>query len=469
MASKSRWADTEEDARLDTKLKEEKRRKKAEKARKLEAEKQAQAKAQEEAAAQRQAGSLDVDDRPSKRRRLTPEPAPSTTTAETKKDDAPTKLLRFETRGWGKSRSVENYDKLNDIEEGTYGWVARATDKATGKVVALKRLKLDPADRNGLPVTGLREIQILKDCKHRNIVAMEEVVVGDDVSRPDNSLFLVLEFVEHDLKSILEDMPEPFLSSEIKRLLLQLTSGLAYLHDNWILHRDLKTSNLLLNNRGQLKIADFGMARYVGDPSPKLTQLVVTLWYRSPELLLGAKTYGAAVDMWSVGCIFGELLTREPLLQGKNEVDQVSRIFELCGLPSEDSWPGFRRLPNARSLRLPPRTAASTGPVVRARFPSLTSAGAALLTDLLALDPDRRPTARETLQHEYFRQDPKPKPESMFPTFPSKAGQERRRRHEPHAPARGGQAASLGEADFSSIFQGLDKQERGAGFTLRMV
>lgn len=283
-----------------------------------------------------------------------------------------------------------------------------------------------------------------------------------------SSLFLVLEFVEHDLKSILEDMPEPFLSSEVKRLLLQLTSGIAYLHDNWILHRDLKTSNLLLNNRGQLKIADFGMARYVGDPPPKLTQLVVTLWYRAPELLLGTKTYNAAVDMWSVGCIFGELLTREPLLQGKNEVDQVSHIFELCGVPTEETWPGFRRLPNARSLRLP-KAQVATGSVVRARFPSLTSAGAGLLGDLLSLDPERRPSAREMLQNEYFRQDPKPKPESMFPTFPSKANQERRRRVEPHAPVRGGQAASLGDADFSGIFQGRDKEERGAGFQLRMI
>ncbi|RKK83823.1 Serine/threonine-protein kinase ppk23 [Fusarium oxysporum] len=456
MSSKSRWADTEEDARIDAKLKEEKRRKKAEKARKLEEEKKAQE------AAQKKVLQLD-DDRPSKRRRITPEPGAN------QEDKAPpAKLLRFPAGTWGKCRSVENYEKLNDIEEGTYGWVARATNKATGKVVALKRLKLEPQDRNGLPVTGLREIQILKDCQHRNIVTMEEVVVGDDVSRPDNSLFLVLEFVEHDLKSILDDMPEPFLSSEVKRLLLQLTSGIAYLHDNWILHRDLKTSNLLLNNRGQLKIADFGMARYVGDPPPKLTQLVVTLWYRAPELLLGAKTYDAAVDMWSVGCIFGELVTREPLLQGKNEVDQVSRTFELCGVPTEETWPGFRRLPNARSLRLP-KTQVATGSVIRARFPGLTTAGASLLGDLLSLDPERRPSASEMLQHEYFRQDPKPKPESMFPTFPSKANQERRRRAEPHAPVRGGQAASLGDADFSGIFQGRDKEERGAGFQLRMV
>ncbi|KAL7763442.1 hypothetical protein ACKLNR_006800 [Fusarium oxysporum f. sp. zingiberi] len=456
MSSKSRWADTEEDARIDAKLKEEKRRKKAEKARKLEEEKKAQE------AAQKKVLQLD-DDRPSKRRRITPEPGAN------QEDKAPpAKLLRFPAGTWGKCRSVENYEKLNDIEEGTYGWVARATNKATGKVVALKRLKLEPQDRNGLPVTGLREIQILKDCQHRNIVTMEEVVVGDDVSRPDNPLFLVLEFVEHDLKSILDDMPEPFLSSEVKRLLLQLTSGIAYLHDNWILHRDLKTSNLLLNNRGQLKIADFGMARYVGDPPPKLTQLVVTLWYRAPELLLGAKTYDAAVDMWSVGCIFGELMTREPLLQGKNEVDQVSRTFELCGVPTEETWPGFRRLPNARSLRLP-KTQVATGSVIRARFPGLTTAGASLLGDLLSLDPERRPSASEMLQHEYFRQDPKPKPESMFPTFPSKANQERRRRAEPHAPVRGGQAASLGDADFSGIFQGRDKEERGAGFQLRMV
>lgn len=282
-----------------------------------------------------------------------------------------------------------------------------------------------------------------------------------------SSIFLVLEFVEHDLKSILEDMPEPFLTSEIKQLLLQLTQGISYLHSNHILHRDLKTSNLLLNNRGQLKIADFGMARYVGDPPPKLTTLVVTLWYRSPELLLGAKTYGAGVDTWSVGCIMGELLTREPLLQGKNEVDQLTKIFELCGVPTEDTWQGFRRLPNARSLRLP-QTGAVAGSVIRARFPNLTKAGAGLLNELLSLDPERRPSAQEVLAHEYFRQDPKPKPESLFPTFPSKAGQERRRRHEPLAPVRG-QAASLGDADFSGLFQERDKEERGAGFTLRMV
>ena len=135
-----------------------------------------------------------------------------------------------------------------------------------------------------------------------------------------------MDFLEHDLKTLQEDMLDAFSPSEIKTLLLQLATAIDYLHSNWILHRDLKTSNLLMNNRGQMKVADFGMARYYGDPPPKLTQLVVTLWYRAPELLLGAERYGAEIDIWSIGCIFGELLTKNPLLQGKNEVDQLSKV-----------------------------------------------------------------------------------------------------------------------------------------------
>ena len=138
-----------------------------------------------------------------------------------------------------------------------------------------------------------------------------------------------MDFLEHDLKTLQEDMLEPFLPSETKTLLLQLGSAVEYLHKNWILHRDLKTSNILMNNRGQIKIADFGMARYYGDPPPVLTQLVVTLWYRGPELLLGAEKYGAEVDMWSVGCIFAELLKKEPILQGKNEVDQLTKVNSI--------------------------------------------------------------------------------------------------------------------------------------------
>lgn len=182
---KSRWASSAEDAEYEArqkKEKEEKRRKKALKLQEEEEKKKALLAAATTTTSQFAETNDDNDDaassssRPSKRRKLTPEPATSNSSAT---------LLRFDVGTWKPSRSVDNYDKLNDIEEGTYGWVARATELATGRVVALKRLKLEAGDPNGLPVTGLREIQILKNCRHRNVVAMEEVVVGNDVSKPD--------------------------------------------------------------------------------------------------------------------------------------------------------------------------------------------------------------------------------------------------------------------------------------------
>ncbi|TAQ86278.1 hypothetical protein B7494_g5401 [Chlorociboria aeruginascens] len=465
MASKpkSRWADDVEDAALEAqrkKEKEEKKRLKAEKQRKLDEQAQLQQQREVAVAAEALSPEVELTSRPSKRRKISPEPVL------VPREDLPAKLLRFPAPEWKRCRSVEDYEKLNDIEEGAYGWVSRAKDMMTGKVVALKRLKMDNA-QDGIPVTGLREIQTLMDCEHPNIVALQEVVVGEDTSKIEN-IFLVLDFLEHDLKTLLEDMTEPFLTSEIKTLLLQLTSGVSYLHSNWILHRDLKTSNLLLNNRGVLKIADFGMARYFGDPPPKMTQLVVTLWYRAPELLLGAEKYGTAVDMWSIGCIFGELLTKEPLLQGKNEVDELSKIFELCGIPTEETWPGFKRLPNARSLRLP-KNPVSQGSVLRAKFPFLTKAGSELLISLLALNPAVRPSAKEMLDHTFFKEDPKPKSTAMFPTFPSKAGQEKRRnKGTPNAPVRG-QAPDLKPVDFSGIFSGREDEEKGGGFSLKLI
>lgn len=278
-----------------------------------------------------------------------------------------------------------------------------------------------------------------------------------------------MDFLEHDLKTLLEDMAEPFLPSETKTLMLQLCSATDYLHSNWIIHRDLKTSNILLNNRGQIKLADFGMARYTSSPPPKLTQLVVTLWYRAPELLLGAEAYHFEIDVWSIGCIFAELLTREPLFQGKNEVGQLSAIFGLLGTPTKDNWPNFRSLPNAKALHPLLSTTGSQRPnLTSTKFPFLTSAGLRLLTSMLALNPDDRPSTSTLLVHPYFKEDPRPKPQEMFPTFPSKAGQEKRRkRTTPQAPDRG-RAPQLGAEDFASIFKADEKQQQGGGFSLRM-
>ncbi|KAJ3330780.1 Cyclin-dependent kinase 11B [Kappamyces sp. JEL0680] len=217
-------------------------------------------------------------------------------------------------------------------------------------------------------------------------------------------------------------MSAPFLLSETKTLLLQLLSAVQCLHNNWIVHRDLKTSNILMNNQGTIKVADFGMARRYGSPLGDLTQLVVTLWYRAPELLLGATTYSPAIDMWSVGCIFAELLEKKPLFPGKGEIEQLSMIFQLLGTPSDKTWPGFSLLPNAKTVNFTKQPHNN----IRKRFPFLSANGIALLDSLLCYDPEQRISAAEALDHPFFRESPLPKDASMFPSFPSKSSGEAR-------------------------------------------
>ncbi|KAJ3079840.1 hypothetical protein HK102_003476, partial [Quaeritorhiza haematococci] len=316
-------------------------------------------------------------------------------------------------------RSVNNYEKLNRIDEGAYGVVYRARDRTTGEIVALKKLKLE-REKNGFPVTSLREIFTLLLAKHPHIVDVKEILVTPNL----NSIFIAMEFVEHDLKSLMESsMSSPFLQSEIKTLMIQLLSAVGCLHSNWIVHRDLKTSNLLMNNKGEIKVADFGLARRYGSPLGHMTQLVVTLWYRAPELLLGAKEYTTAVDMWSVGCIFGELVNKEPLLPGRSEIDQLNKIFQLLGTPTDRIWPGFSDLPNARTVNF----ANQPYNRLRSRFAYLTENGLDLLSKLLTYDPDKRITAEEALRHPYFTESPLPKDPSLFPTFPSKGAGEKRK------------------------------------------
>ena len=324
----SRWADSAEDTAEDARKKAEK-----EERRRLKAAKQRQTEADQAAKATRangQSEEKEVADRPAKRRKLSPEAGERTAGLV----DGEYSTLRIEAVPWHPCGSVEKFERLNAIEEGSYGYVFRAREEASGEIVALKKLKFDLARDGGFPVTALREIQCLQAAKHRHIVDLREVVTGEGEAKED--VYLVMEFLEHDLRTLQEDIPEPFLHSEVKTLMLQISSAVEYLHDNWIIHRDLKTSNILMNNRGEIKLADFGMARSCGDPPPKdLTQLVVTLWYRAPELLLGTTVYDSAVDIWSIGCIFGELLLKRPLLQGKNEVDQLSKVSQAFSLDAD--------------------------------------------------------------------------------------------------------------------------------------
>ncbi|KAF8844071.1 Pkinase-domain-containing protein [Paxillus ammoniavirescens] len=340
------------------------------------------------------------------------------------------------------SRSVYCYERLNQIEEGSYGVVFRARDKETGDIVALKKLKLDE-EKHGFPITALREINALMSCHHENVVRIREVVVGDTLTQ----VYVVMDFIEHDLKTLLTLMPSPFLQSEIKTLMLQLLSAVAHCHSNWILHRDLKTSNLLMNNRGTIKVADFGLARRYGDPVGVggLTQLVVTLWYRAPEILLGATTYSTAVDMWSVGCIFAELLLKEPLFQAKGEIELLSMIFKLLGPPTSSSWPEYSSLPLAKTISLPSPQAHQ----FRQRFQYMTTSGIDLLMSFLTYNPEQRITAEEALRHPYFSESPLPKHPDLFASFPSAAAGEKRKKpfDSPSAPVRAANYNILTEND----------------------
>lgn len=323
-------------------------------------------------------------------------------------------------------RSVDEFERLNKIDEGTYGVVYRARDKKTGEIVALKKVKMEK-EREGFPLTSLREINILLSFHHPSIVDVKEVVVGSNL----DSIFMVMEYMEHDLKGLMETMKQPFSQSEVKCLMLQLLEGVKYLHDNWVLHRDLKTSNLLLNNRGELKICDFGLARQYGSPLKPYTHLVVTLWYRAPELLLGAKQYSTAIDMWSLGCIMAELLSKEPLFNGKTEFDQLDKIFRTLGTPNETIWPGFSKLPGVKVNFVKHQYN-----LLRKKFPAtsftgspvLSDAGFDLLNKLLTYDPEKRITADAALNHEWFREVPLPKSKDFMPTFPAQHAQDRRLR-----------------------------------------
>ncbi|ONK57959.1 uncharacterized protein A4U43_C09F6180 [Asparagus officinalis] len=328
-------------------------------------------------------------------------------------------------------RNVDEFERLNRIDEGTYGVVFRARDKKTGEVMALKKVKLEK-EREGFPLTALREINILLSFHHPSIVDVKEVVMGDL-----NSVFMVMEYMEHDLKGLMESMKQPFSQSEVKCLMLQLLSGVNYLHDNWVLHRDLKTSNILMNNRGELKICDFGLARQYGSPLKPYTQLVVTLWYRAPELLLGEKEYSTAIDMWSLGCIMAELLAKEPLFPGKTEVDQLDKIFRTLGTPTEKIWPGFAKLPGVKAnfVKQPyNKLREKFPPTSFTGRPTLSEAGFDLLNRLLTYNPEKRITAEDALNHAWFREVPLPKSKDFMPTFPAQHAQDRRLRRTMKSP-----------------------------------
>lgn len=288
---------------------------------------------------------------------------------------------------------MEQYEKVEKIGEGTYGVVYKARDRLTNETIALKKIRLEQEDE-GVPSTAIREISLLKEMQHGNIVRLQDVVHND------KCLYLVFEYLDLDLKKHMDSCPEFSKDPQlVKMYLYQILRGIAYCHSHRVLHRDLKPQNLLIDKRtNALKLADFGLARAFGIPVRTYTHEVVTLWYRAPEILLGSRHYSTPVDLWSVGCIFAEMVNQRPLFPGDSEIDELFRIFRIMGTPNEDTWPGVTSLPDFKSSF--PKWAAKDLTTI---VPNLDPAGIDLLTKMLVLNPSRRITARSALEHEYFK------------------------------------------------------------------
>ncbi|AEE35211.1 Protein kinase superfamily protein [Arabidopsis thaliana] len=311
-------------------------------------------------------------------------------------------------KGWV-PRCAESFEKLDKIGQGTYSSVYKARDLETGKIVAMKKVRFVNMDPESVRFMA-REILILRKLDHPNVMKLEGLVT----SRLSGSLYLVFEYMEHDLAGLAATPGIKFSEPQIKCYMQQLFRGLEHCHRRGILHRDIKGSNLLINNEGVLKIGDFGLANfYRGDGDLQLTSRVVTLWYRAPELLLGATEYGPAIDLWSAGCILTELFAGKPIMPGRTEVEQMHKIFKLCGSPSEDYW---RRatLPLATSFK----PSHPYKPVLAETFNHFPSSALMLINKLLAIEPEKRGSAASTLRSEFFTTEPLPANPSNLPRYP---------------------------------------------------
>lgn len=293
---------------------------------------------------------------------------------------------------------LSNYQRLEKVGEGTYGVVYKALDtRHNNRVVALKKIRLESEDE-GVPSTAIREISLLKELRDENTVRLYDIIHSDS-----HKLYLVFEFLDLDLKKYMESIPQGVgLGADmIKKFLMQLVKGTAYCHGHRILHRDLKPQNLLIDKEGNLKLADFGLARGFGVPLRSYTHEVVTLWYRAPEILLGGKQYSTGVDIWSIGCIFAEMVNRKPLFAGDSEIDQIFRIFRILGTPTEEVWPDVTYLPDFK-----PTFPKWSKKNLQDTVPTLDPAGVDLLEQMLVYDPAGRISAKRALLHEYFQEDP---------------------------------------------------------------
>ncbi|KAH7865632.1 hypothetical protein Vadar_009120 [Vaccinium darrowii] len=311
-------------------------------------------------------------------------------------------------KGWV-PRKADSFEKLDKIGQGTYSSVYRARDLETGKIVALKKVRFVNMDPESVRFMA-REILILRRLDHPNVMRLEGLVT----SRVSGNLYLVFEYMEHDLAGLVASPNVKFTEPQIKCYMQQLFCGLEHCHSRGVLHRDIKGSNLLIDDKGNLKIGDFGLATfYRPNQKQPLTSRVVTLWYRPPELLLGATDYGVSVDLWSAGCILAELYAGKPIMPGRTEVEQLHKIFKLCGSPSDEYWQKSK-LPHATIFKpqQPYRRC------VAETFKDFSPSVLAFLDVLLAFEPEHRGSASSALQSEFFTTKPLPCDRLDLPKYP---------------------------------------------------
>ncbi|KAG5651357.1 hypothetical protein H0H81_008974 [Sphagnurus paluster] len=295
----------------------------------------------------------------------------------------------------------ELYRILSQVGEGTFGKVYKAQNTITKIHVALKRIRME-SEKDGFPVTAMREIKLLQSLQHTNIVRLYEMMVSNEAS-----VYMVFEYMDHDLTGVLSQTQFNFTDAHLKSLCHQMLAGLAYLHHKGVIHRDIKGSNILINNKGELKLADFGLARfYQKRRRTDYTNRVITLWYRPPELLFGATVYGPEVDMWSAGCIMLELFTKKPVFQGNDEIHQLDVVYKIIGTPTAERWAGIMDLPWYELVK-PKDTIPNR---FRELFQKWMSPAALDLAErLLTYNPSMRVTALQAMDAPYFTQeDPKP-------------------------------------------------------------
>ncbi|XP_023223113.1 cyclin-dependent kinase 9-like [Centruroides sculpturatus] len=306
---------------------------------------------------------------------------------------------------------VTKYEKIAKIGQGTFGEVFKACHRQSRKMVALKKVLMEN-EKEGFPITALREIKILQLLKHENVVSLLEIcrTRASSFNRFKATFYLVFDFCEHDLAGLLSNVNVKFSLGEIKKVMQQLLNGLYFIHSNKILHRDMKAANILITKNGVLKLADFGLARAfsiskTGQPN-RYTNRVVTLWYRPPELLLGERNYGPPVDMWGGGCIMAEMWTRSPIMQGNSEQHQLTLISQLCGSITPEVWPGVEKLELYNKLEI----LKGQKRRVKERLKAYVKDPYALdlLDRLLTLDPSKRMDSDNALNHDFFWTDPMP-------------------------------------------------------------